>query len=272
MHRLIPPPLQPVAVLRKESVRAQECIQKALSAQPLMALAGLSAARLVLALAPHARRIWIAAGPGNNGGDGLEVARHLHQAGLTVHVSLMGLPVHLPDDARTAWQSAVDSGVPISATPINWLDEMTHQDLCIDALLGIGSNREPAAEMQSWIERLNQCAAPVLALDVPTGLDADSGQILGGTPTPRNVVHADFTLTFLAAKPGLFMGHGRDVCGDIWLDALTSACPENRPALQVDAWLNIAAALPPKNMPATKAGKAMSPSSVANPCTCMAWA
>jgi len=240
MHRLIPPPLQPVAVLRKESVRAQERIQKTLSTQALMALAGLSAARLALALTPHARRIWVAAGPGNNGGDGLQAACHLHQWGLPVQVSLMGSPEQLPDDARAAWKNAVDAGVPIhTEPPSQWLEQLTNQDLCIDALLGIGGNRAPSTEMQTWIERLNLCTAPVLALDVPTGLDADSGQVMGGAPTPRLVVHADVTLTFLTAKPGLFMGHGRDVCGDIWLDALTSACPENRQLPKADAWLNM---------------------------------
>ena len=92
--------------------------------------------------------------------------------------------------------------------------------------------------MQAWIEGMNQCAAPVLALDLPTGLDADSGQIWGGAPTANNVVWATHTLTLLAAKPGLLMGHGRDVCGEIWLDSLTSACPPNIPLPQADAWLN----------------------------------
>ena len=242
MQRLIPPPLHPVAVSRKKTVRTQERLQKTLSTQALMSLAGLSAARLALAMAPHAQRIWIAAGPGNNGGDGLQAACHLHQWGMPVQVSLLGSPQQLPQDAHAAWQSAVALGVPIGHDlPAPWLDAMTAQDLCIDALLGIGSNRAPSAEMQSWIHGMNRCAAAVLALDLPTGLDADSGQLLAGAPTRHNVVRADATLTLLAAKPGLFMGHGRDVCGDIWLDTLTSACAADAPPPQADAWLNHAA-------------------------------
>ena len=205
-----------------------------------MALAGESAARLAIAHAPHARRIWVAAGPGNNGGDGLQAACFLHQWGMPVWVSLMGSPEDLPHDAQGAWRNAVNAGVRIDKQlPEHWIAQMTQQDLCIDALLGMGSNRAPASEMQDWIERMNLCAARILALDLPTGLNADSGLVLGGAPTPRHVVHADLTLTLVAAKPGLFMGHGRDVCGDIWLDRLTRACSGDLPARPSDAWLNL---------------------------------
>ena len=225
--------------MRTAAVRAQERQQQSLSTTPLMALAGLSAARLAMALAPHAQRVWIAAGPGNNGGDGLEAACHLHQWGIPVQVSLIGSPSELPDDAHAAWQNAVNLGVPIGQDlPLDWLHQMSPHDLCIDALLGIGSKRAPSPAMQAWIEGMNQCASPVLALDLPTGLDADSGQIWGGVPTANNVVWATHTLTLLAAKPGLLMGQGRDVCGEIWLDSLTSACPPNIPLPQADAWLN----------------------------------
>lgn len=239
MQRLTPTAAEPTPVLRKAHVRALERALQARSNQSLMALAGGSVARQALALAPHAQRIWVAAGPGNNGGDGLQAACHLHQWGLPVQVSLMGSPEQLPTDARAAWHNAVCAGVPIhNQMPEAWLAQMTPQDLCIDALLGIGNDRPATDGMQLWIERMNQCAAPILAVDVPTGLNADSGQILGGTPTQRLVVHADTTLTLLAAKPGLFMGHGRDVCGNIWLDRLTRTCPAESPEPTADAWLN----------------------------------
>jgi hydroxyethylthiazole kinase-like uncharacterized protein yjeF len=240
MLRLTPTPPEPVAVLRKDGVRTQENLLKTHSTQALMTLAGESAARLAMAHAPHARRIWIAAGPGNNGGDGLQAACFLHQWGMPVRVSLMGSPEDLPPDAQDAWRNAINAGVRIDKQlPDQWIAEMTPQDLCIDALLGMGSNRAPASEMQDWIERMNLCAARILALDLPTGLEADSGQVLGGAPTQRHVVHADLTLTLVAAKPGLFMGHGRDVCGNIWLDRLTRACSGDLPARPSDAWLNL---------------------------------
>ncbi len=239
MQRVIPTS-SPVAVLTKDSVRVQEGILKAFSTQNLILLAGGATARLAQAIAPHAQRIWIAAGPGNNGGDGLQAACQLHQRGIDVQVCLLATPEQLPMDAHAAWQRAVSLGVPITSQPDDrWLAQLTRQDLCIDALLGIGRSREPSPAMQAWIERLNQSAAPVLALDVPTGLDADSGQVWGGVPTGLNVVQADWTITLIAAKPGLFMGHGRDVCGEIWLDALTSACPKGTPPPTPDAWLNL---------------------------------
>jgi hydroxyethylthiazole kinase-like uncharacterized protein yjeF len=239
MQRLIPTSTA-VAVLRKDRIREQEGILKALSTRPLMELAGEATARLAQAIAPHAKRIWVAAGPGNNGGDGLQAACLLHRWGIDVQVSLMASPEQLPPDAHAAWQRALALGVQINPQPDDrWLATLTDQDLCIDALLGIGSSREPTPTMQKWIERLNQSAAPVLALDVPTGLDADSGQIWDAAPSVHKVVHAACTLTLLAAKPGLFMGHGRDVCGEIWLDTLTSACPQDTPPPQASAWLNL---------------------------------
>ena len=247
LQRLLVPTDPPVTVLRQAGIRAQEATQQELSAQGLMALAGQSAARLARAVAPHARRIWIAAGPGHNGGDGLHAACHLQRWGIPVQVSLMGHPEQLPADAHAAWRLAVAEGVSIHAAPDDeWLDQMTAQDLCLDALLGIGGNRAPSEALQAWIARLNRSAAPVLALDLPTGLNADSGQAWAGEPTARNMVHAAYTLTFIAAKPGLFMGHGRDVCGDLWLDTLTRACPQSGPCEPAAAWLNTPTNAPQK--------------------------
>ncbi len=230
-------------VWRRAGIRTLESRLQAISKQPLMDLAGLACARLALALAPHAHCIWIAAGPGNNGGDGLEAACHLHRWGKSVQVNLLGDPKQLPADAQRAFDRAQQAGVPIQiglpATP----PELGEQDLCIDALLGIGAARPPAGDLLRAMAWLNASAAPVLAIDLPTGLDADTGQPLG---TLDAVVHADHTLTLLGAKPGLFMGHGRDACGTLWLDPLclpANACtwcpPDaelNPPALAPQRW------------------------------------
>ncbi len=204
-------------VWRRTGIRALESRLQAESATPLMDLAGLATARLALALAPHARRIWIVAGPGNNGGDGLEAAMHLHQWGLPVQLNLLGDPARLPTDAHRALQRATQAGVTVQHGLPSSAPEMTVQDLCIDALLGIGATRAPQGELLEAIKWLNATSATVLAVDIPTGLDADSGQPLG---SPDAVVRADHTLTLLGAKPGLFMGHGRDACGALWVDPL----------------------------------------------------
>ena len=204
-------------VWRRAGIRALESHLQAVCPSPLMDLAGLACARLARAVAPHARQIWIVAGPGNNGGDGLEAAIHLQQAGCHVQLSLLGDPQRLPPDARRAFERAMQAGVSIRIGLPDSPPALTAQDLCIDALLGIGAARAPQGDMLQAIEWINAGAAPVLAIDLPTGLDADSGQPLGAL---ESVVQADHTLTLLGAKPGLFMGHGRDACGALWLATL----------------------------------------------------
>lgn len=235
----------PLPLWRREGQRALETWLQARSATPLMDLAGLACARLALAIAPHARHIWVLAGPGNNGGDGLEAAMHLHRWGLQVQVLLLASPEALPPDARRAWQRAVAAGVPVEQAPSTGLGpppELGPQDLCIDALLGLGARRAPEAVVLQAIHALRQTLAVVLAIDLPSGLDADSGQLLGAHEGAA--VRADHTLCLLAAKPGLFMGQGRDLCGQLWLDTLGLPAPKTDTAWTdlpaPDAWLNTA--------------------------------
>jgi ADP-dependent NAD(P)H-hydrate dehydratase / NAD(P)H-hydrate epimerase len=187
----------------------------------LMQRAGLAVARLALAVAPHARIIWVACGPGNNGGDGLEAARHLLAWGKQVVVTRCGDEARAPADALAALQRARAEGVPLGdSVPAQW-------DLAIDALLGIGAGRPLEGVMAEWARAMNEAAAPVLAIDLPSGLHADTGGTFG--------VRADHTLSLLALKPGLFTGHGRDAAGQIWFEDLdVSGAPEP------SAWLNAA--------------------------------
>jgi ADP-dependent NAD(P)H-hydrate dehydratase / NAD(P)H-hydrate epimerase len=175
----------------------------------LMQRAGLAVARLAMAVAPHGQRIWIACGPGNNGGDGLEAALHLQQWGKQPVVTWLGHPTSVPADTAAAYKRLQDVGISIAATPCG------HFDLCIDALLGIGGQlREPRGLMADWICRLNDSGSPVLSVDIPTGLHADTGQA-----TPLHV-KASHTLSLLTLKPGLFTARGRDATGNVWLDTL----------------------------------------------------
>ena len=190
----------------------------------LMARAGLATARLALAVAPHARRVWVAAGPGNNGGDGLVAARWLHSWGKQVSVSLLGPPALLPADAQAAWQAAVAAGVPVQAG----LPASLEADLCLDALLGLGARRAPEGAIAEAIRCLNGQTAPVLAIDLPSGLNADTGNRLG-----PDAVRATHTLSLLSLKPGLFTAEGRDLAGRVWLDTL-GVQPQGEPAT---AWL-----------------------------------
>jgi ADP-dependent NAD(P)H-hydrate dehydratase / NAD(P)H-hydrate epimerase len=197
----------------------------------LMQRAGLSVARLALALAPHARHIWVACGPGNNGGDGFEAAMHLHRWGKRVTVTWTGLPSGkstAPTDAQASRERAMAAGVPMAAHPPEEFD------LCIDALLGVGAKLDPtrpgAALMLEWLALMQAGTAPRLAVDLPTGLDADTGAFTAGATTGLGV----YTLSLLTLKPGLFTANGRDSAGQVWLDDLGTASTNGQAP---DAWL-----------------------------------
>lgn len=205
------------------SSREAEIHALAQQVQPhaLMALAGWGAARLARAVAPHAQQVWVLAGPGNNGGDGLVAALHLHRAGLQVQVWMPAAAEGAqPADARWALQQAQAAGVAITATDPLQREHATPPDLVIDALLGLGATRAPAGPLADAITRVNAlggagAGATVLALDLPSGLHADTGALLG-----LQAVRATHTLSLLTVKPGLFTGQGRDHAGEVWLDDL----------------------------------------------------
>lgn len=202
MQRITPDrswPLFDVAAIR----RIEQAAAAELPPHTLMQRAGLAVARLAIAIAPHARTVWIACGPGNNGGDGLEAALHLKAWGKQPVVTWLGSEDQAPPDARASWQRARDAGVVFGERTV------TGADLAIDALLGIGASRAPEGAMRDVIEVLNRYREPVLAVDVPTGLDADTGDGIA--------VRATHTLSLIGLKPGLFTGQGRDAAGQVWL-------------------------------------------------------
>lgn len=188
----------------------------------LMQRAGLAVARLGLALAPHAHTIWIACGPGNNGGDGLEAAMHLQHWGKQAAVQWLGDASRLPLDAAASLERARHAGVTFTTTP----PTLGPRDLCIDALLGPGG-RAPAGAMADCVTAIQRCGATVLAIDLPTGLCADTGT------HHDHAVRADHTLSLLTLKPGLFTGHGRDLAGRVWFDDLGAGVD----ATSATAWL-----------------------------------
>jgi len=204
--------IRPLAPYRLHNIQATRALELAalasLAPNTLMQRAGLAVARLAAALLPHAGVIWLACGPGNNGGDGMEAAVHLLQRGYQPVVTWLGQPDQLPPDAHTAWQRAQQAGVEFAT------QAPQAPDLCIDALLGVGGTREPQGTMAQWIGQINASGAPVLAVDVPTGLNADTGAC---SPV---WVRADHTLSLLTLKPGLFTAHGRDAAGQVWWDTL----------------------------------------------------
>lgn len=190
--------------------RIEQAAAAGLPPHTLMQRAGLAVARLALALAPHARLVWVACGPGNNGGDGLEAAAWLRQWGKAVVVTWLGDESRAPADALASLAGARAAGVAFADEP------PPAADLIIDALLGIGAQRPLDGRAARWsaqmARRRTQAGVPVLAVDLPSGLDADTGHGVS--------VQASHTLALLTLKPGLFTAQGRDAAGEVWLDDL----------------------------------------------------
>ncbi|SMG50157.1 NAD(P)H-hydrate epimerase [Cedecea sp. NFIX57] len=176
-----------------------------------MLRAGEAAFQIACTRYPDARHWLIVCGHGNNGGDGYVVARLAQAAGFQTTVLAVESEKLLPEEAgqaREAWLNA--GGVPHDPDKF-WPADV---DLIIDALLGIGLNSAPREGIARLIEQMNVYPAPVIALDIPSGLMAETGAV------PGTVVQAADTVTFIALKPGLLTGKARDVVGRLHFAAL----------------------------------------------------
>ncbi len=202
-------------------VRQIEALAASLQPAPaLMERAGLAAAELARDhLLASGRSVLVLAGPGNNGGDGFVVARHLKSWWFQVTVLFTGDRARLSDDAAAAhdaWLAAGGQNVTeLPRRPV---------DLVVDALFGIGLERDIAGRHAELIDFVNRQRAPVLAIDIPSGLHADTGRTLGCA------VRAAHTITFIALKPGLFTLDGPDLCGEVHLCDLGLDAQALRPA------------------------------------------
>ena len=215
----------------------------------LMQRAGLAVARLACAIAPHAQTIWLACGPGNNGGDGLEAAMHLQHWGRNPVVTWLGDEYHCPPDALASLHRARAAGVTFAAVPPALCD------LAIDALLGIGVTKPLSGVMATWLQHMHTHAVAVLCVDLPSGLDADTGcyaeseilavnttnniasQVINTPATYRNKHPKEqlYCLALLTLKPGLFTAHGKDAAGHIWFDDLGASSAAD--SVAPTAWL-----------------------------------
>lgn len=180
-----------------------------------MQRAGAAAAEWAAALAAErSDPVLVLAGPGNNGGDAFETARLLREQFFAVHLVWASDPEKLPVDAATACRRFLDAGgVALAEIPT-----IERWALIVDGLFGIGLARAPAGRYAEWIAAANQLAVrdgcPLLALDCPSGLNADTGAIYSPS------IRATHTITFIAAKPGLLTADGPDHCGEIRVASL----------------------------------------------------
>jgi hydroxyethylthiazole kinase-like uncharacterized protein yjeF len=209
-------------IYRSADVRAIEAAAAAATAPPqLMEKAGLAAAEIAREVSSGTGKpVLVLAGPGNNGGDALVVARHLKQWYFNVSVVFAGDERKLSADASAAlraWRAAGGSIAGALPTAQDW-------GLVVDGIFGIGLEREVTGRHAEWVAAVNRLRAPVLALDVPSGLQSDTGRVTG------SAIRATHTVTFIALKPGLLTLDGPDHCGDIHVSSLGLDAQKLRPA------------------------------------------
>jgi NAD(P)H-hydrate epimerase len=200
------PPRAPLTVAQVRDIDRVAIEQRGYPGIVLMENAGRNAAAVLygwLQPSPDAARVLILCGVGNNGGDGFVIARHLHHAGVATSILIAGAPEKFTADARTNYQIAERAGIPITwcaagPLPAATLAEFNRATLIVDALLGTGASGAPRGAAAELIRRANDRPSniPGVAIDVPSGLNADTGE--PADPTFR----ADATITMAAPKVG----------------------------------------------------------------------
>lgn len=196
---------------------------------------------------PGAERAVVVCGAGNNGGDGYVFARLARQAGLSVEVVAVADPERLTGDAARAFAEFTQHG-GVARTDMN-SKSVSAGVLIVDAIFGTGLKRDVTGKYADAIRTINESACPVVALDIPSGLDADSGAIRGCA------VRADMTVTFVGLKSGLFLASGPELCGQISFSDLglpAAAFADSPRALRRLASSDISEWLPPRSRDAHK--------------------
>ncbi|WP_347291582.1 bifunctional ADP-dependent NAD(P)H-hydrate dehydratase/NAD(P)H-hydrate epimerase [Kluyvera georgiana] len=211
----IPHSIWPADALRRAEKTAAADL--GISLYELMQRAGQAAFEVARAAYPDSRHWLMLCGHGNNGGDGYVVARLAQAAGIRVTLLAQDSEKPLPDEAHAAREAWLEAGGVIHATDIPWPEDT---DLIIDGLLGTGLQNAPRDPIAGLIAQANCFPAPIIALDIPSGLNAQTGA------TPGAVIDAAHTITFIALKPGLLTGKARDVVGTL-----------HHHALGLDSWL-----------------------------------
>ena len=208
-------------------------IASGVSSLALMQTAAEGIANAVRARIKDNEAVTAISGTGNNGGDGVAAALLLHRDGIDAQIVLCGETERCTPDTAHYLDLAKAEGVPIRT---EW--EPVQNEILIDALFGVGLNRPIDGEKRVLIERMNESGKPIVSADLPSGLHADSGEILGAA------VKATCTVTMQAKKAGMLLGQGRALCGDVTVQPLYPF--DSEPELFFDDEGDIAALLPPR--------------------------
>ena len=235
----------PAEVYSAASVRAMDrrVIDGGIPGYALMLRAGEAAIAAIRREWPAARTVAVVCGPGNNGGDGYVVARLAGAAGLDVRAIAVTDPRGLKGDAATAHADFMASGGRTGSVALAGCD------VVVDAVLGTGRNRAPEGMLEAAIREMNRTAAPIISLDVPSGLDPETGA------APGLVVRATRTIAFLALKCGYYLDQGPDCVGTLefaGLDAARQARVGESPVMRRIDGRVAARALPPRPRSAHK--------------------
>ncbi|WP_309045188.1 NAD(P)H-hydrate dehydratase [Marinobacter sediminicola] len=217
----------------------------------LMQSAAHAAFRRLVLRWPRVESLLVLCGAGNNGGDGYLVAANALRDGLAVDCIAVASTEKLSGDARKAWQKAVADGVEVRALADigePGLDSLFERSgLIVDAMLGTGASGAPREPFAGIIARSNHAGLPVLAVDVPSGLNATTGAAKG------EVVQATMTVTFIGRKVGLYTGQGPSVCGDVVFEALgTDTHAGEAPVATLRSWRTVQSWLPKRRASAHK--------------------
>jgi ADP-dependent NAD(P)H-hydrate dehydratase / NAD(P)H-hydrate epimerase len=210
-----PAPSLPGMLWRSEQIRRAEAELAAAAGMPLYELMERAGAALLDYARQHwpdAHHWWVFTGPGNNGGDGYVLARLAQAAGFRVRVIAARAPAQLKDDAHQAAAAFLAAGGQIELfdnVHQTLAESETLPDLLIDALLGSGTHLPLTTAMTEIVATINRLPAPLLAVDLPSGLDADTGHIMG------DPVRATRTLCLVGLKQGLLTGQGPSWCGEL---------------------------------------------------------
>lgn len=197
--------------------------QSVLPAGTLMQRAGLSAFEFMQQHWPSAKRVLVVCGTGNNGGDGTLLAQHAAAHGWSVTWVMIGDRSAMPDDAKRVFAQALAAGL----SPLDHIPADLEIDLCVDALLGLGCRLPLPPAISAVTQQINQLAVPVLALDLPTGVNADTAA------ADVHAVRATRTLTFIARKAGLTTGPGRHCAGWVSLAELSLSASVTEPSVKL---------------------------------------
>lgn len=189
----------------------------------LMENAGRNCAEIIMDKLPELPKpkVCVFCGTGNNGGDGYVIARHLLNSGLEVRVVVLGDREKIKGDAKTNLDILEEMGAKVRQLDLGEPDVAdkikTHTadaDLIVDAIFGTGLKGQLRADYAEWINTINALDVPIMAVDIPSGLNCDSGEPLGAA------IKADFTVTFVAMKRGFTAPAAHEYTGDVYVASI----------------------------------------------------